>query len=79
MTEPTPPEWPPASVWREVDAAAQVWDELQAHGRELHFVLDEDSGRLAIEMRDLDGNLLSTVSPAEALAIASGSAARLAS
>jgi hypothetical protein len=66
------PEWPPEHVWREVDQAARVWDKLQARGRELHFEL-EDAGRMRIEIRDLDGNLLRSVAPSEALAIASGS------
>ena len=72
LTSPCPPEWPPESVWREVDEAARVWEDLHAQGRELHFELDDQSGRLTIEMRDLDGNAVSAVSPSEALAIASG-------
>ena len=74
LTPPCPPGWPPESVWREVDEAARVWEDLHAHGRELHFELDEESGRLAIEMRDLDGNALSMVSPSDVLSIASGAA-----
>jgi len=70
------PAWPPKRVWREVDEAALVWDDLQAQGCELHFEVDEDSGRLIIEMRDLDGEVLGTVSPSEALVIASGSPVR---
>jgi hypothetical protein len=46
FTSPCPPEWPPESVWREVDEAAQVWEDLHANGRELHFDLDPQSGRL---------------------------------
>jgi hypothetical protein len=71
-TPSNPPEWPPESVWREVDEAAQVWDDLQARGRELHFELDEDTGRLNIEIRDLEGKTVGPVSPIEAVAIASG-------
>jgi len=40
------------------------------------FELDEESGRLAIEMRDLDGNVLETLSPSAALAIAATGRAR---
>jgi hypothetical protein len=72
LPPPCTSEWPPESVWLEVDHAAGVWNDLHADGRELHFELDEESGRLAIEMRDLAGNVLSSVSPSEALAIASG-------
>jgi hypothetical protein len=49
-----------------------MWSDLRADGRELHFELDEESGRFAIEMRDLAGNVLTSVSPSEVLAIASG-------
>jgi flagellar protein FlaG len=71
-----PPEWPPQRVWREVDNAAQVWDDLHEHGCEVHFDLDENSGRLAIEMRDLEGNVLKTLSPSGALGIAATGRAR---
>ena len=71
-----PPEWPPQRVWREVDDAAQVWDDLREQGCEVHFELDEESGRLAIEMRDLEGNVLETLSPSDALAIAATGRAR---
>ena len=71
-----PPEWPPQRVWREVDDAARVWDDLHKQGCEVHFELDEESGRLAIEMRDLDGNVLETLSPSDALAIAATGRAR---
>jgi hypothetical protein len=71
-----PPEWPPQRVWREVDDAAQVWDDLREQGCQVHFELDEESGRLAIEMRDLEGNVLETLSPSDALAIAATGRAR---
>jgi hypothetical protein len=67
------PEWPPDHVWCEVDEAALVWGKLQTRGRELHFDLDDESGALKIEIHDLEGNLLRTMAPSEALAIASGS------
>jgi hypothetical protein len=76
FTSQRPPEWPPESVWREVDDAAQVWEELHAQGREIHFEIDDQSGRLTIEMRDLDGAAVGTLSPFEALSIASGAPAR---
>jgi flagellar protein FlaG len=76
FTSQRPPEWPPESVWREVEDAAQVWEELHAQGREIHFEIDDQSGRLTIEMRDLDGGAVGTLSPFEALSIASGAPAR---
>jgi len=76
FTSQRPRDWPPESVWREVDDAAQVWEELHAQGREIHFEIDEQSGRLAIEMRDLDGGAVGTLSPSEAVAVASGAPVR---
>ena len=70
FTSPCPSEWPPESVWREVDEAAQVWEDLHADGRELHFDLDPQNGRLTIEKRDLEGNVMTAVSPSEVLSIA---------
>ena len=70
FTSPRLPEWPPESVWREVDEAARVWEDLHADGHEVHFDLDPRNGRLTIELRDLEGNVLTAVSPSEALAIA---------
>jgi hypothetical protein len=67
--------WPPPSVWREVDDAARVWERLRAQGRELHFQTEGATGRLTIQLRDLDGNVLRALAPGEALAIISGSPA----
>jgi flagellar protein FlaG len=55
-----------------VDRAADRVHELHAENRELHFSTDEHSGRVIIEVRDLDGNLLKTIPPSKALDIMSG-------
>ena len=68
--------YPPPEVWAEVDAAARRVDQLEAEGRELDFRLDEPSGRLSIELRDLAGTVFREVSAAEAVAIAEGARAR---
>ena len=67
-----PLEVPPAAALRDVDHAARVWALLRAEGRELHFGRDPGSGRLLIELRNLDGILLRSIAPAEAVEIASG-------
>lgn len=67
-----PEGYPPASVWQEVDHAARVAQQLHASGRELHFASDEQSGRVVIEVRDLDGNVIRRIPPSEALKIAGG-------
>lgn len=66
-----PGEWPPAEVWDEVDRAAQVWHELRANGRELNFARSPEDGAIVITLCDPSGNVLRTLSPAEAVAAAS--------
>ena len=61
-------------VWGEVQHAALVWASLRAQGRELHFEPSPETGRVVIQVRDLDGQVLRTVTPSEALSIASGTA-----
>ncbi|HXE44779.1 MAG TPA: hypothetical protein VN635_06250 [Conexibacter sp.] len=69
------PASPPADVLDAIDAAGRVAGELRAQGRELHFVPAAESGdgRMRIEVRDLDGNVLRTIPPSEALDVATGS------
>jgi flagellar protein FlaG len=55
-----------------VDRAAERVQELHADNRELHFSHDEESGRVIIEVRDLEGNVLKTIPPSKALDILSG-------
>ena len=61
---------PPPSVLDDVVRAARRYDELGAEGRQLHF--DLERGQLRVELRDLEGNVLRRISPAEALAVACG-------
>jgi hypothetical protein len=67
-----PDRYPPLSVWREVDSAGRRVDELRAEGREVHFEHDSETGRLVIQLRELDGGVLRDLSPADAIAIAGG-------
>ena len=66
------PESPPAEVSEAVAAAADRVRELAAEDRELHFTVDEDSGRVVIEVRTLDGVVIRTISPSQALDLMSG-------
>ena len=68
----TIPSQPPESLKAEMDRAAQRVDELKADGRQLHFTRDKDSGRVVVEVQDLSGNVLRTIPPSKALAVASG-------
>jgi hypothetical protein len=67
----TLPASPPASVLEEMHEAARVASELRAQARELHFE-PTGSGRVVVQVRDLDGNVIRTIPPARALEIASG-------
>ena len=68
--------YPPPQVWTAVDAAAARADELEAEGREIDFRLDELTGRLSIELRDLVGTTFRELSATDAVAIAEGAPAR---
>ena len=62
---------PPAGeIWRDIEAAAHMWEELPARGCELDFELDAQ-GAAVITLRDLDGRFLRSVTPTEAVEIAS--------
>jgi FlaG protein len=68
------PASPPADVLHEVQAAGRRAAELAAQHRELHFEKDSTSGRVIVQVRDLDGNVLRTIPPSHALAVMSGAA-----
>ena len=68
------PASPPPEVLDEIGAAADRVDELAAAGRELHFSIDEDTQRVVIQVRDLDGNVLRTIPPSAALDVMAGAA-----
>ena len=66
------PATPPPDVLREVEAAGRRAEKLWNARRELHFDVDEDSGRVVIQVRDLEGHVIRTIPPSEALDIMSG-------
>lgn len=68
----TLPASPPQEVLDQMANAAQTHEALSAQGRELRFSRDEQSGRTRIEVRDHSGNVLKTISPAQALEVAAG-------
>lgn len=71
------PASPPPEVLAAMSAAGRVAHELHAQGRELRFVTPEESGatdgRVQIEVTNLDGDVLRTIPPSEALDVATGS------
>jgi hypothetical protein len=68
----TIPASPPAELTEEFSVAARAYDELAADGRRLHFAVNRATGRVTVEVHDLSGKVLSTVSPSQALAVAAG-------
>jgi hypothetical protein len=68
------PDEPPPDALREVDRAAARAEELWKGKRELHFEMDKDSGRVIVQVRDLEGRVIRTIPPSEALDIMSGGA-----
>jgi hypothetical protein len=66
------PASPPADVLDEIATAAGRALELAAQNRELHFRTDEESGRVIVEVRDLEGTVIRTIPPSEALSVLSG-------
>ena len=68
----TIPSQPPESLHADTGCRAQRVDDLHAEGRELHFAYDKDSGRVQVEVRDLSGNVMRTMSPSAMLDVASG-------
>jgi flagellar protein FlaG len=66
------PAAPPPDALREVDRAAARADELWRQNRELHFEMDQDSGRVIVQVRDRDGNVIRTIPPSEALDVLAG-------
>jgi FlaG protein len=66
------PASPPPKVLDEVGAAWERAAELAADNRELHFRRDERSGRLIIEVRTLDGEVLRTIPPSRVFDVMAG-------
>ena len=64
------PEHPPADLLAELDAAAQVLDELTARAAELTLGLDRRTGSLQIELADGAGTRQLT--PPELFALLTG-------
>jgi flagellar protein FlaG len=68
------PPSPPPEVLDEVAAARDRAAELAANNRELHFSTDEATGRVIVQVRDLQGNVIRTIPPSHALQVISGGA-----
>jgi flagellar protein FlaG len=68
------PASPPSYVREEVERARERAEDLASQNRELHFSKDEGTGRIVVEVRDLEGHVLRTIPPSKALEVMSGAA-----
>jgi hypothetical protein len=66
------PATPPPAVLEELRVAAGAAERLVQHQLALHFQRDSTTGRVVVEVRDVDGNTVTTIPPSAVLAIASG-------
>ncbi|MEA2267923.1 MAG: hypothetical protein QOF29_3760 [bacterium] len=64
------PAAPPPELLDEISAAQRAVRDMHERGRELHFEMAD--GRVHIELRDLEGNVLREIPPSQALEIAAG-------
>lgn len=64
------PEPIPDFVREEMSQAAELWQSLQDDGKRLQYEIDELTGRVIAELRDLDGTLRGPVALTQALGAA---------
>jgi flagellar protein FlaG len=68
------PPAPAEEVRAHVDRAAQIAQDMADRNRELHFTKDQETGRVIIQVRDLQGTVIRTIPPSHALDMMSGAA-----
>jgi hypothetical protein len=66
------PAVPPPEVMDAISVAARAPDRLAADGKELRFTLDRPTGKVRVELYDLEGNLIREVPASTALDVAAG-------
>ena len=67
------PAVPPFELQREVQFASQRAAQLAAEEeRELHFTMDDETGKIVVQVRDLEGNVLRTIPGSAALDVMAG-------
>ena len=66
------PSSPPPEVQRAIAAASNAYEVLSGAGQQVHFGLDQGARAVAVELQDLAGNSLTTLSPSDALQLAGG-------
>ena len=72
VTVDTIPASPPDEVHDAIGVANQAYQNLKASGSELRFKVNEETGKLSVEVHDVHGNLMFTVPASTVLDVASG-------
>jgi hypothetical protein len=72
VTVDTIPASPPPEVQDAIGVANQAYHSLKADGSELRFKINESTGKLTVEVHDVQGNLMFTVPASTVLDVASG-------
>lgn len=62
----------PDELHAEIDAAYQRTLDLRTQNRELHFSTDDETGRIVVQVRDLDGHVLRNIPNLAALDVMAG-------
>ena len=63
------PDTLPVEVLDELDDAGRVYEALMAQGHELRFDMPDDGGRVRVELRSIEGELVRPVALSELLGI----------
>ena len=66
------PASPPPEVERAIEAASEAYELLSGAGQQVHFGYQGGAHAVAVELRDLDGNSLTPLSPSDAIRLAGG-------
>ena len=66
------PACPPPEVLDAIALAHEAYERLEESGRHVHFHLDAETRRLALELTDADGTPLRRLSPRAVLDLAAG-------
>jgi hypothetical protein len=72
VTVDTIPATPPVEVQDAIGVANQAYHNLKSEGSELRFKINEETGKLTVEVHDVHGNLMFTVPASTVLDVASG-------
>ena len=72
VTVDTIPASPPPEVHEAIGVANQAYHNLKADGSELRFKINEQTGKLSVEVHDIHGKLMFTVPGSTVLDVASG-------